>query len=83
MKLMTIFVCLIHILSVLLTMIWNFLALLTEVLVNDENNSTNIIGNNFVIGGNELGDDTEIVKRAGNHYLSDRDTAIYDRNIRH
>lgn len=83
MKLMTIFVCLIHILSVLLTMTWNFLALLTEALVNDENNSTNIVGNHFVIGGNEWGDDTEIVKRAGNHYTSDRESAIYERNIRH
>jgi hypothetical protein len=83
MKLITILFFVIRCAIGLFITAWNILAFLTEVLVNEEENTTGIIGNHLTVGGNDIGDDSDIIKRAGDQYISDRDIAIYHRINRH
>ncbi len=83
MKLITILSFVIHCVIGLFIVAWNILAFLTEVLVNEEENTEGMIGNHFTVGGNAIGDDSDFIKRAGDQYISDRNAALYDRNIRH
>lgn len=78
MKAITILFFIVKVMSLLLISAWNIIAFLSEVLVNDEDSNTGI-GNHLTTGGNDMGDDSDFIKRAGNHYVSDRDKALYDR----
>lgn len=82
MKAITIFIFVVKVMSLLLISTWNIVAFLSEVLVNDESSNAGI-GNHLTIGGNDMGDDSDFIKRAGHHYVSDRDKALYDRTHRY
>lgn len=82
MKYITFLFFLLNIVIYLFIVTWNILACLTEMLVNNKDDN-HPIDNHLAIGGNDSGEDVDMIKRAGSHYLSDRNTAIYDRNIRH
>ncbi|MGH1484709.1 MAG: hypothetical protein ACRBCI_00735 [Cellvibrionaceae bacterium] len=56
--------------TLLFTLLWNTIALATEMLApDDEDDNPNSIGNHQTYGDTDDGDSADIVKRPGTYYI--------------
>jgi|GEM_PF-5761973 len=84
MKLTTIGLFLIQCAAGALLVLWQLLVLFIELIDGGENNDNpEGIGNHMTVDDNPVGDHSDIIKRAGGHYISDRTTPLYERTFRH
>ena len=84
MKLTTIALFLIQCMTGLLLVVWHLLMLFIELIDGGEDNDCQEgIGNHMTVGDNPMGDNSDIIKRAGDQYVTDRTTPLYERTFRH